>query len=129
MRTAACSCGQLAVTVDGDPIRVSMCHCLACQRRTGSPFAVQARWSLERATIAGRATEYVRTGDEGGQATFRFCPTCGDTVYWINHAMADQLAIPVGMFGEPTFPPPTTSIYRIRKHPWVSWTAPIEEYD
>jgi hypothetical protein len=35
-RDAACSCGQLRLTADGDPVRISMCHCLACQRRTGS---------------------------------------------------------------------------------------------
>ncbi|MFN2470768.1 MAG: aldehyde-activating protein, partial [Gaiellaceae bacterium] len=35
-RHAACSCGQLRLTVEGEPVRVSICHCLACQRRTGS---------------------------------------------------------------------------------------------
>ena len=35
---AECSCGQLQVDADGDPVRISMCHCLACQRRTGSAF-------------------------------------------------------------------------------------------
>src|ERR1700722_7973744 len=34
-RRAACSCGQLHLTVDGEPSRVSMCNCLECQRRTG----------------------------------------------------------------------------------------------
>jgi|HubBroStandDraft_6_1064221.scaffolds.fasta_scaffold60507_2 hypothetical protein len=30
---AACSCGHLRLTCQGDPVRVSMCHCLECQRR------------------------------------------------------------------------------------------------
>ncbi|HEX9905358.1 MAG TPA: aldehyde-activating protein, partial [Propylenella sp.] len=33
-RRASCSCGQLSVTCEGEPVRISMCHCLACQRRT-----------------------------------------------------------------------------------------------
>ena len=53
-RQAACSCGQLTVTVEGDPVRISMCHCLACQRRTGSAFGMQARFSAERVCIDGR---------------------------------------------------------------------------
>ena len=38
-RLASCSCGQLTAQASGDPVRNSICHCLACQRRTGSPFA------------------------------------------------------------------------------------------
>src|SRR5271165_6507415 len=45
---AACSCGQLRLICQGDPVRVSMCHCFECQRRTGSTFGVQAWFPLER---------------------------------------------------------------------------------
>jgi DNA topoisomerase IB len=43
-RHASCSCGQLAVVTRAEPIRISICHCLACQRRTGSVFGTQARF-------------------------------------------------------------------------------------
>ena len=65
VRHASCSCGQLSVEVEGEPIRVSVCHCLACQRRSGSVFATQARFLLDRAKITGQATEFERVGDEG----------------------------------------------------------------
>jgi hypothetical protein len=55
---------------------------LACQRRTGSVFAAQARFASEAVTIVGEGVEYVRQGDEGTKATFRFCPICGATVYY-----------------------------------------------
>ena len=42
-RDASCSCGQLHLTCEGEPVRISVCHCLACQQRTGSAFGVQAR--------------------------------------------------------------------------------------
>jgi hypothetical protein len=35
-RRAACSCGQLHLTIEGEPSRISMCHCLECPRRTGA---------------------------------------------------------------------------------------------
>ena len=41
-----------------------MCHCIACQRRTGSAFGLQARWPKERVEVTGRSTEYVRISDE-----------------------------------------------------------------
>ena len=42
-RHAGCSCGQLQLTIEGESARISMCHCLACQRRTGAVFSNQAR--------------------------------------------------------------------------------------
>ena len=45
-RHAACSCGQLHLTIGGESARISMCHCLACQRRTGAVISNQARFSL-----------------------------------------------------------------------------------
>ena len=38
-RTASCSCGQLRIEVQGEPRGIGLCHCLECQRRTGSVFA------------------------------------------------------------------------------------------
>jgi hypothetical protein len=35
-RHATCNCGQLRLTIEGEPSRISMCHCLECQRRTGA---------------------------------------------------------------------------------------------
>jgi len=119
MRTASCSCGQLQVSCEGEPVRVSICHCLACQKRTGSAFGIQARWPSDRVTIEGRVQEFVRVGDEGSAATFRFCPTCGSTVYYTNNSMPGFIAVPVGAFADPTFPPPRVSVYGARRHPWT----------
>ncbi len=117
---ASCSCGQLTLVARGDPIRVSMCHCLACQRRTGSTYGAQARFATGSVEIAGRSTEYVRTGDEGTKAYFHFCPDCGATVYYRMGDDDSMRAVPVGAFADPTFPPPVYSVYEERRHPWVS---------
>lgn len=81
-RPASCSCGQLTATAHEDPVRVSICHCLACQRRTGSVFGAQARFRAESVRIEGASTQYVRFGDGGGKAAFHFCPACGATVHY-----------------------------------------------
>jgi hypothetical protein len=120
MRVATCSCEQLKVTCTGEPVRVSICHCLACQRRSGSVFAVQARFPSENVQIEGRAHEYVRIGDEGSRATFRSCPTCAVTVYYESDAIPGMISIPVGTFADPTFPPPRVSVYGVRRHPWTA---------
>jgi hypothetical protein len=125
-REAACSCGQLRVVVQGEPVRVSVCHCLACQRRTGSAFGFQARFARDRARIIGRGREFVRISDEGDPRTFHFCPECGATVYYVLGSAPEVVAIPVGGFADPAFPPPQFSVWEARKHPWVAVPAEAE---
>lgn len=118
-REAACSCGQLRVEVDGDPVRVSVCHCLACQRRTGSAFGYQARWPVESAQITGESREYLRISDDGAEERrFHFCPGCGATVYYFTEP--ESVAIPVGALADPGFPEPTVSVWEARRHSWVT---------
>src|SRR5919198_2972530 len=97
-RDAACSCGHLRLEAAGDPIVVSMCHCLACQRRTGSAFGIQAAFTADQVRVTGRYAEYVRTSDEGEERTFRFFPDFGATVFWTLAAVSDAIAVPIGAF-------------------------------
>jgi hypothetical protein len=128
-REAACSCGQLRVTVEGDPIRVSVCHCLACQRRTGSAFGAQARFPEDHVRIAGRSTEYLRVSDDGEERRFFFCPDCGSTVFYRLESLPEAVAIPLGGFADPSFPAPWVSIYESRKLPWLTVHGEIEHHD
>ena len=128
-RVASCTCGQLHLAVSGEPLRVSVCHCLACQRRTGGVFASQARFDASAVKVSGRSTEFVRVGDAGTRATFHFCPVCGCTVYYRMEAMPGQVAIPVGAFADPGFPAPTFSVYEERRHAWVAMPEGIERMD
>jgi hypothetical protein len=61
-RHAACSCGQLHLTIEGEPARISMCHCLECQRRTGAVISNQARFQLDPVNLRlGRELPKVAT--------------------------------------------------------------------
>jgi hypothetical protein len=128
-RRAACNCGQLHLVVEGEPIRISMCHCLACQRRTGSAFGIQARFPRNQVRVEGRSTEYVRISDDGEPRTFSFCPECGATVYYRLSTVPDVIAVPIGAFADPVFPQPTISVYESRRHAWLTVPAEIEHHD
>jgi len=124
-RRASCTCGQLHLEATGVPLRVSVCHCLACQRRTGSAFAAQARFHRDHVDGPhGQATTFTRIGDSGAAITQSFCPVCGTTVFYTMDGdeppyTKDFLAVTLGSFADPTFPAPTVSVYEARRHPWV----------
>ncbi len=128
-RIAACSCGQLQIEVEGEPRGVGVCHCLACQRRTGSVFAALASFSAPY-KVSGVATEYVRVGDQGARFTFRFCPTCGTSLFHTEDGYEQRfVSVAVGAFADPGFPPPTVSVYDCRRHPWVQLPPEVTVYD
>lgn len=128
-RFAFCSCEQLRLRSDGDPVRVSVCHCLACQQRTGSAFGFQARFPVDEVRIEGRFTEYTRISHEGESRTFSFCPDCGSTVFYKTEGADDLVAVPVGAFADPSFPPPRASVYEARMHSWVAMPDGVERGD
>jgi hypothetical protein len=122
-----CNCGQLRAEVDGDPVRVSVCHCLACQRRTGSAFGFQARWPRDSVRVTGQSREFVRRSDEGGEERrFHFCPECGATVYYVTDP--EFVAIPVGALADPSFAEPTVSVWESRRHSWVGLPADAQRH-
>lgn len=118
-RTASCSCGQLRIEVAGEPLGIGICHCLACQRRTGSVFAALASFAAPY-KVSGTATDYVRVGDQGARFRFRFCPVCGTTLFHTEEGEErSSVGVAVGAFADPNFPSPRVSVYECRRHPWV----------
>src|SRR5258708_6682127 len=114
-RRAECSCGQLSATCSGEPVRVSVCHCLSCKRRTGSAFSFNARFAEMDVSIEGRASSFTRLGDEGGRVIYSFCPDCGTTVHYRIDTQPGLIAIPAGGFAGPSFPPPFLSFFPDRR--------------
>jgi hypothetical protein len=99
-----------------------MCHCLACQRRTGSAFGIQAAYTADHVHVVGRFSDYVRISDEEDRKehVFHFCPDCGATVFYTEPTEPDLVVVAVGAFADPSFPPPTESMYESRRHPWLA---------
>src|SRR6516162_5820086 len=112
--------GQSKPTIEGEPSRISMCHCLECQRRTDAVISNQARFRREQVTFGGKATVWKRTAESGNALTFHFCPTCGSTVYWEGEGFPGYVAVAIGSFAEPNFPAPTIAVWEESRHPWIS---------
>ncbi|MCW1414074.1 GFA family protein [Rhizobium sp. 1AS11] len=119
-RAASCSCGQLSIFADGEPVKISVCHCRACQRRTGSAFGVAVFFHADQVETSGESSSYVRLGESGRSIEFRFCPTCGAMVFWMPEFRKDLVAVALGCFDEPFSLVPTQSVYEESRLEWVS---------
>ena len=129
-REAACHCGQLRLEAAGEPFAVSLCHCLACQRRTGSAFGIQAGFRRDQVRVTGRFSDFARVSDEADRKehVFHFCPDCGSQVFYTEPDDPDLVVVSVGSFADPSFPPPTEAGYDSRRHPWVELPGSIASF-
>ena len=111
IQVAHCQCGALSATCRGTPWRVSLCHCNACKRRTGSAFGVQATFDAAQVTLTGEPVTYTRYGDEGHWGRMAFCGTCGTTLWWEIERRPGAVTIALGGFGGNPYGPPTHAVY------------------
>jgi hypothetical protein len=128
VRTARCGCGALTARAEGEPDRISVCHCLECKRRTGSAFSWNAHWPADRVETDGPYETFERGSDDGYWGRHHFCPRCGITVFYEIERRPGMISIPVGAFADPGFPPPQVEVYTERRCAWLPQLAPEQHF-
>ncbi len=118
-RTAGCSCGALSISTRGEPVKVSVCHCDACQKRTGSAFSVAVFFDIDQTTPDGPSSRYGRVGDSGKPLDFHFCPTCASTVFWYPKMRPNWVGVAIGCFDDKSLRP-TQAVYGQEARDWVT---------
>jgi len=126
---AQCACGELVVTVPGPSLAVVACHCVDCQRRTGSPFGVGAYYPSESVGVCGATHEFIRPSAAGGSFKTFFCPRCGSSVFWVAAKHPSMIGVAVGAFADPGYPGPVRSVWEQTKHAWVSIDCAQEHFE
>jgi hypothetical protein len=135
-RTAECACGRVKITVEGEPLLISLCHCGFCQKRSGSVLSVSAMFLPEQVVaIDGEMKRYnAKVSGEGADGmpegvNYYFCTTCGSTLYneffW-PFTGEQRVGVTVGNFEDPEFPAPTNEFNTQQRHHWVVSPVPPE---
>ena len=128
-QTGGCQCGKVRYEVTEQPLNVYTCHCLDCQRRTGSSFGIAAFFAKEQATITqGSSTQFRRGSDSGSDVTFHFCGVCGSTIWWEPERLPSMIGVAVGAFADPAFPAPMQATWDRRQHRWLHLPGQIVSY-
>jgi hypothetical protein len=122
-----CTCGHVRYQLTSDPLIVHCCHCLWCQRQTGSAFAINALFVADDVELLKGEikAEMVDSPSGKGQRIAR-CPKC-DIAVWSNYFMGGIREgirfIRVGTLDVPDQLPPDVHIYTSTKQSWVQLPA------
>jgi len=112
----------------GEPDRVYLCHCQACQRRTGTAFHFGATFQKEQVRLDGERKIYERDADSGYRIRFHFCPNCGTTLYWEGDRNPAVCGAAVGAFDVSAFSSPSDSIWEESMHSWLGLPQHLDHH-
>ena len=120
VREGGCSCGAVRYRLASDPLFVHCCHCLNCQRQTGSAFVINLLIETDRVELlAGDPVPVdVPRGAKTTQRIFR-CPTCQVAVF-SRYTRASVRFVRGGTLDDPSSISPDVHIYTRSKLPWVT---------
>lgn len=112
-RTGRCNCGAVRIEARGEPVRVGICHCLACRRETGGPFMAFAVFPAEAVTVIGETKAWRGTTDDR-----QSCPTCGSAL--VSTSDSAEVEVRLGCLDmAPSDLTPTYELFVIRREPWL----------
>ena len=122
VRTGRCLCGGVTVELRGEPFAVSLCHCVNCQKTSGSAFSVIALVPIGNVRFNGRVSVFNDVADSGIGFERCFCPGCGSPV----ESRSPQLAargitiVKASLFDDTTWLQPNEQIYCQSAQRWLN---------
>ena len=129
--TGGCACGNVRYRLASGPLFVHCCHCLNCQRQTGSAFVINLLIEADRVELlSGDPVAVDVPRDDGSSQRIFRCPTCQVAVY-SEYGRPEVLFVRAGTLDDPSRVEPDVHIYTRSKVGWVELpesTPAVEVY-
>jgi hypothetical protein len=123
-----CACGAVEYRLTSDPLFVHCCHCLNCQRQTGSAFVINLLIEADRVDVTGDPIATSAPRDDGSVQTIHRCPSCNVALY-SDYGWPELLFVRAGTLDDPSAIEPNVHIYTRSKLPWVALPATTPAFE
>jgi hypothetical protein len=124
-----CACGEIRYRLASDPLITHCCHCLNCQRQTGSAFVINLLIEADRVELLGGEPQPVGVPrDDGSTQTIFRCPACQVAVY-SQYGHPGVLFVRGGTLDAPSRFEPDVHIFTRSKLDWVTLPASTPAFD
>jgi len=120
--SGACLCGSVRYSSNSDPVTVVACHCVTCQKNTGSAFSLNIGLPTESVEFSGAGLTRVEdhSGASGKPFYRSFCSRCGSPIAASGEAYPALTFIKAGTLEDPSWVKPAAHLWCIEKKPWVA---------
>ncbi len=116
-----CLCGSVRYKSDAEPAFIGVCHCVTCQKNSGSSFSLNLGMPADSVTIEGNslATYEDHSGASGKPFYRKFCSSCGSPIASGGEAYDGLIFIKAGTLDDSSWVTPVAHIWCSEKQPWV----------
>ncbi len=126
--TGRCACGEVRYRLASEPMFVHCCHCLNCQRQTGSAFVINLLIESDRVEVTGKTEASEAPRDDGSSQEIHRCPSCRVAVF--SHYGGPAVSfVRAGTLDAPSAVSPDVHIYTQSKLPWVSLPEDVPSFE
>lgn len=124
-----CSCGAVRYELLSEPMFTHCCHCLDCQRQTGSAFVINGLIETDRIRmISDEPVAFPQPTDSGHPHDIYRCAACG-TALWSDYGGRPWLRyVRIGTLADPGAVVPDVHIYTRSKRPWVGLPGDVPQF-
>jgi hypothetical protein len=128
-REGGCACGAVRYRLTSDPLFTHCCHCLNCQRQTGSAFVINLLIEADRVELLSGALQAVDAPrDDGSKQRISRCPTCQVAVY-SDYGRPEVLFVRAGTLDQPGSVTPDVHIFTKSKLSWVTLPESVPAFE
>ena len=128
-REGGCACGAVRYRLTSDPLITHCCHCLNCQRQTGSAFVINLLIEADRVELLAGVPEPVDVPrDDGSKQRISRCPTCQVAVY-SDYGRPEVLFVRAGTLDQPSSVTPDVHIFTKSKLSWVTLPESVPAFE
>ena len=128
-REGGCACGAVRYRLTSDPLFTHCCHCLNCQRQTGSAFVINLLIETDRTHLLAGDPQPVDVPRDDGSAQRIFrCPTCEVAVF-SEYGRPEVRFVRGGTLDEPREIVPDVHIFTRSKVAWVALPEGAPAFD
>ena len=115
-----CACGAVRYRLTSDPLFTHCCHCLNCQRQTGSAFVINLLIEADRVEVLSGAPQPVEAPrDDGSKQLIFRCPTCQVAVF-SQYTRPEVRFVRGGKLDQTSSVVPDVHIFTRSKLPWIA---------
>lgn len=123
-----CHCGSVRYQLAGEPAMTVNCHCLNCQKSSGSGHVFHLGFAADQLSVTGDTKSFHYTGDSGSKVALHFCPQCGTTLFGESESMPGFKTLRAATLDDSSSFAPQLTVYEKRCQSWDAVDANIPAF-
>jgi hypothetical protein len=126
MLEGGCHCGAVRYRIQGEPVRVGLCHCTDCRRHSGAPVVGWAIFRKEQLQTEGEVATYASS--EHGRR--QFCPRCGTGLFYLNDVIfAELVDVQLATLDDPDALQPIEQVQVAERIGWMATAHDLPAFE